>query len=102
MRKLRGLLLGYAAIALVAGAPVISVIFTMIVANANGCVVHEGDATPCVVMGTDIGEALYVTGMMGWFALATIPMGVIAFVLWTVTWLLWRRVKARKAQVQQI
>ena len=51
----RGLFIGYAVISLLAGARVFSVIFTMIVANANGCVVHEGNANPRVVMGRDIG-----------------------------------------------
>jgi hypothetical protein len=35
-------------------------------------------------MGTDIGGLLYFLGMMGWFMLATIPLGAMAVLAWLV------------------
>ena len=96
MRKIRGLLIGYAIIAVATGWPIASVAAAALVASWNGCVLNEGNVNPCVVGGKDIGETLYAMGVMGWFMLATIPLGVIAFVIWTVGWLIWytRRQKA--------
>ena len=96
MRQLRGLFIGYFVIALAAGWPLMSVVIAGTVASWNGCTLHEGFVNPCVVNGRDIGETLYAMGVMGWFMLATLPLGAIAFVVWTLVWL-WlhrRRTKA--------
>lgn len=96
MRQIRGLLLGYLVIGLLAGWPIMSVVIAGTIASWNGCTLHEGSANPCVVNGTDIGETLYAMGVMGWFMLATIPLGAIAFLGWTVAWALWARRQQRK------
>ena len=96
MRQLRGLFIGYFVIALAAGWPLMSVVIAGTVASWNGCTLHEGFVKPCVVNGRDVGETLYAMGVMGWFMLATLPLGAIAFVVWTLVWL-WlhrRRTKA--------
>lgn len=96
MRQLRGLFIGYFVIALAAGWPLMSVVIAGTVASWNGCTLHEGFVNPCVVNGRDVGETLYAMGVMGWFMLATLPLGAIAFVVWTLVWL-WlhrRRTKA--------
>ena len=84
-----------ALIVLVALLPLISVIVAGAIADANGCVLHEGYANPCVVGGSDLGETLYAMGVMGWFMLATLPLGGIAILVWLgalfVHRLLWRR-----------
>jgi len=72
------------AIVLFAAAPLLSVIFTSVVAEANGCVVNEGGVHPCLVLGLDIGGLLYFTGVMGWFMLVTIPLGGGASIVWLV------------------
>ena len=69
-------------IVLFALAPVISVFFTYLVAEANGCQVDEGSVHTCMVMGQDWGELLYATGVMGWLALATVPLGGGALLVW--------------------
>ena len=46
--------------------------------------------------GQDIGRTLYEMGVMGWFMLATLPLGAIAFVAWTVGWLIWYVVRQRR------
>ena len=75
--------------------PVLSVYFTYLVAGANGCVVNEGSVNPCLVWGNDIGGLLYTTGVMGWFMLATLPLGGGALIVWLVMLIIhrlaWRR-----------
>jgi hypothetical protein len=76
--------LALALILLVALAPLISVMIAGTIAEANGCTLHEGFVNPCLVNGTDMGETLYAMGVMGWFMLATIPLGAMALVAWLV------------------
>jgi hypothetical protein len=94
---IRGLLIGYLVIALVTGWPVASVIVAGAIASWNGCTLNEGSVNPCVVNGTDWGPALYSMGVAGWFMLATIPIGAIAFAGWTIGWVIWRNVRSRRA-----
>jgi hypothetical protein len=61
--------------------PLISVAIAGSIANANGCQLDEGSVHPCIVNGTDMGETLYSMGVMGWFMLATIPLGLGAVVV---------------------
>lgn len=71
-------------IVLFAVAPLISVYFTYLIADANGCTVNEATVHPCMVMGMDWGGLLYGTGVMGWFMLATLPLGGGALIVWLV------------------
>jgi hypothetical protein len=65
------------------------------IANAYGCKVDEGSVHPCIIGGHDYGELLYDLGVMGWFMLATIPLGLVAFVTWLIFLILhqvaWRK-----------
>ena len=83
--------------ALVGGWPILVVLTAGTVASANGCTLHEGFPNPCVVGGTDIGGTLYAMGVIGWFMLATIPLGIAAAVIWTLVWLALRRRASRPA-----
>ncbi|WP_376088304.1 hypothetical protein ACE7GA_15870 [Roseomonas sp. CCTCC AB2023176] len=70
---------------MVGWAPILSVIFTGIAADALGCRVNEGGVTPCTGPGgTDWGPLLYTTGMMGWFMLVTWPLILATTLLWAV------------------
>ena len=54
-------------------------ILTMIagtIADANGCTLHEGFVNPCIINGEDWGQTLYGLGLMGFFAIGTIPIAV--------------------------
>jgi hypothetical protein len=62
--------------------PMASVAISGFIAETNGCVLNEGSIHPCVVDGTDIGPSLYTGFVLGWFMLATIPIGAVAFVVW--------------------
>jgi hypothetical protein len=65
-------------VALVAGlAPGVSLLIASAVAAAAGCTLHEGFASPCPVLGVDLGGALYVLFASGWFLLVTMPLAVL-------------------------
>jgi hypothetical protein len=85
-----------AIILLVALAPVLSVIVAGSIADANGCALDEGSVHPCIVNGEDIGSTLYALGVMGWFMLATIPLGAGALLLWAVVLIAHRLYWGRK------
>lgn len=90
----RGCLLwALAGVTLLAWAPLLSVTFTYLVANALGCEVNEARVNPCPgPFGWDLGELLVFTGTMGWFMLVTAPFMLATAVGWAallLTWL-WR------------
>ncbi|WP_426958227.1 hypothetical protein [Muricoccus radiodurans] len=77
---------------LVGWAPVLSVAFTVIVANHYGCRVDEGSAHPCTGWGgQDIGPLLYTTGVMGWLMLVTFPVMMGTALAWIVLLVRWIR-----------
>jgi hypothetical protein len=71
-------------------APVISVVFASVIANANGCVVDEGSVHPCLIAGSDWGETLYTLGVLGWLMLVTLPVGSVALLVLAVVLLVHR------------
>jgi hypothetical protein len=54
------------------------------IANLNSCLLNEGSANPCVIAGTDYGDTLYSLGLMGWLAIATVPIGIAALAVWAL------------------
>lgn len=85
-----------ALILVVALLPVISVVIAGSIAEANGCTLHEGFSNPCIVNGSDMGETLYALGVMGWFMIATIPLGGMAIMAWLVILVIHRIVWGRR------
>jgi purine-cytosine permease-like protein len=85
----------FVVIVLFALAPLISVAVSSWIAEANGCVLNEADSHPCPVWGVDLGGLLVIMFVMGWFMLATIPLGGGALIVWLVLvlihYLAWRR-----------
>jgi hypothetical protein len=71
-----------ALIAIAAGFPLLSALAAGSIANLHGCVLNEGGVNPCVIAGIDFGKALYSLGVLGWLAIATLPLGMGALVLW--------------------
>ena len=63
-------------------APLFSVWAASEIASALGCTLNEGDAHPCILLGVDIGEALFSMFVMGWFMLMTLPGMVITPLIW--------------------
>ena len=75
--------------------PIGSVMYAANVAEAHGCALDEGSVHPCIVDGEDVGEALNAFAVMGWFMLATVPLGGGALIVWLIALLAhrnaWRR-----------
>jgi hypothetical protein len=63
-------------ILVIAFSPLISVLIAGGIADANGCQLDEGSIHPCIVNGQDMGRTLYTMGVLGWFMLVTIPIGL--------------------------
>jgi hypothetical protein len=97
VRRIRGLLIGYAVIAMLTGWPVVLATIAGVTASLNGCTLNEAGVHPCIVGGRDVGSTLYTMGMTPWFLIALIPLGAIATIAWTTGWLLWTAARKRNA-----
>lgn len=76
--------LSAAAIVLFTAAPLIAALSAGAIANSLGCELNEGGASPCLIGGTDIGEALSFLFVSGWFMFFTIPLGIGAVLIWCI------------------
>jgi hypothetical protein len=77
-------ILGLVVIVLFTTAPVISVSIAGAIASANNCQLDEGSVHTCMVNGRDLGQTLYSMGVLGWFMLVTIPVGLVVLVVYLV------------------
>ncbi|MBI1383688.1 MAG: hypothetical protein GC150_02075 [Rhizobiales bacterium] len=62
--------------------PVFSVLIASALAGTYDCTLHEGFPNPCRIGGLDWGNTLYSMFVMGWLALATLPIAALVVVLW--------------------
>lgn len=92
-------LLGLVLILLFAAGPLIVTLGAGSYAANHGCVLHEGFVNPCIVDGEDVGKTLYSLGMVGWFAIATIPLGLGAAAILIFVWII-TAVTSRKRDKQ--
>jgi hypothetical protein len=76
--------ISFVLIVLLALAPLLSALLAGAIADALGCGLDEGGATPCPFMGHDLGEPLVVMLGLGWLAILTLPLGAAALVIWLV------------------
>ena len=67
--------------------PIIILLIGMTIAEINSCVVHEGYANSCIVLGIEMGDMLYATAVIPWFSFFTIPVGAVFFIIGLV-WLI--------------
>lgn len=79
----------YLALTLIGVLPILSVTLAGLIATVNGCVLHEGGVSPCLIMGHDFGGALHTMTVLGWLMLIT-NFALLAGVLGLV----WEGVKA--------
>ena len=66
------------------------------IAEANGCTLHEGFVNPCIINGEDWGRDLYTFGVMGWFAIATIPIALMVIVVYLAIVIIVAIVRSRR------
>jgi hypothetical protein len=71
-------------IVLAASFPLLAAMAAGTFASLNGCVLNEGGVNPCVLGGVDFGNALYSLGVLGWLAIATVPLGIGVLGVWAV------------------
>ena len=64
--------------------PLVPLIVAGLIATANNCMLDEGDAHPCIVFGTDVGDTLYTMQVMGFIAIVTVPTGLVALLVFSV------------------
>jgi hypothetical protein len=74
-------------IVVAAAFPLLAAFAAGTIANLNGCALNEGSANPCVIAGTDYGETLYSLGVVGWLAIATVPIGIAALAVWALVFI---------------
>jgi hypothetical protein len=61
--------------------PLVPTLIAYWIADANHCVLDEGDVHSCLIFGIDAGETLYAMGMTFWFTFFTLPVGIIVMVV---------------------
>jgi len=71
-------------IVVAAAFPLLAAFAAGTIANLNGCTLNEGSANPCVIAGADYGDTLYSLGVLGWLAIATVPIGIAALAVWAL------------------
>jgi hypothetical protein len=90
-------------ILLLGASPIIVAIIAGTIAEVNGCTLHEGFVNPCVINGKDWGQDLYAMGVLGFFAIGTIPIALIVAAVYLVSVIivaLLQRNRRRKASTE--
>lgn len=78
--------------------PFIILFIGMSIAEINSCVLHEGYANSCIVLGIETGDILYTTAVIPWLSFFTIPVGAVFFIIGLV----WLIVKAAQPEDNKI
>jgi len=65
-------------------APVFTLLMSDTVASIMHCPLDEGSTHPCIIGGTDFGDALYTGAVLGWLMLVTWPGMLITIGIWLV------------------
>jgi hypothetical protein len=95
-------LIGLVSILLLAAAPLLVAMGAGTYADSHGCTLHEGFVNPCIVDGKDVGKTLYGLGMMGWFSIATVPLGALAALVLIVAWIVTAIVSRARAKREAV
>ena len=84
--------------------PVIASLIAGTIAEANDCTLHEGFVNPCIINGEDWGQDLYTYGMLGWFALGTIPIALAVAAVYVAVVVIIAIIQAarRRKEIQSI
>jgi hypothetical protein len=54
-------------------APLVLAIVASLIGDAAGCSVHEGGPSPCLILGVDVGDALYSMFVAAWLSFLILP-----------------------------
>ncbi len=80
----------FGVIVMFALAPILSALFSGLLAEVNGCTLTEHDMHPCVVGDMEFGGIISFFFVLGLFALATLPLGGGALIVWLATLIIHR------------
>jgi hypothetical protein len=73
------------AIVLLAALPVSSLVLAVAFASGFDCTLNEGDIHPCVVLGLDFGQLLYIMSLGGFItAMVAVPLAALLLVVWLI------------------
>ena len=75
-------------IVLLAFLPILATVVGVAIAGANGCQISESNVSPCVINGTDYGDAMQTAGNAFWLSLYSFPLAVVLFVLWLIIFII--------------
>jgi hypothetical protein len=84
----KGFLLTGLAIVIISVGPMIVTLIAAAIAGALGCPLDEGSVHSCVVLGVDLGGALYAMGLFAWFVMFTFPLGALALLTLLLAWII--------------
>jgi cytochrome c oxidase assembly factor CtaG len=87
----------YGLVLLYAFAPLLSVLACSVVASLAGCNVSEAGASPCPILGFDMGGVLVTMLVCGWLIFWTLPTGLLFLVVFTIIVLILRRRRKARA-----
>jgi hypothetical protein len=78
------MLLALVLIILFGALPLVVALASGVMADVLGCKITEGGAPPCIWNGHDIGETLVLLLNLGWISFLTIPIALVALVIWAI------------------
>jgi TRAP-type C4-dicarboxylate transport system permease small subunit len=81
----------YGLILLYAFAPLLSVLLCGVIASLAECNVSEAGASPCPILGFDMGGVLVTMLVCGWLMFWTLPSGLLLLLVFTIIVLIRRR-----------
>ena len=83
-RMMVWLAVAFTAIVLAMGIPLLIDFIVSGLARAHDCILDEGQASPCIVGGSDWGDTLHLLFILRWFVALTMPFEIIALLVWLV------------------
>jgi hypothetical protein len=95
-RRVRILVTAASVLTVIGLGPILAALASAATTAALGCRVDEAAAQPCIVLGTDISNLLYTGFMMGWLFFLTLPLALVALVLWVIAAASWVGGRRRK------
>ena len=76
--------------------PLLTTLFAVGIADANGCTINESILTECIIGGADWGYWLQFGGISAFYLLLTFPLAFVLFIIWLIVLLIHRGIFRRR------
>jgi hypothetical protein len=86
---------------LLAISPLISTLLAAIISSSAGCVMNEGSASSCVILGMEMKDTLYAMAMSFWLIMFTWLYLPVALGIATASVIYWKREKQYPKQAKR-